>query len=184
MRLRAWHTLIMVQDGTKGLGGLFLSFTWKLLLAGVVEVLVDGGRDPTWHPPRLQVRPVRPNLRTTCSQASEDVFWFSLPIFHSEKEKVNQIFSCFPSWRFLCASSSSSWLQGFVPFGTEIGEGQCELCKNVNFSVPPFKEYVITEIYHISFLDFSTPPFKECVIQRIYHIYHFSIPLSHHSTKK
>ena len=100
MRLRAWHTLIMVQDGTKGAWWPFLSFTWKLLLAGVVEVLVDGGRDPTWHPPRLQIRPVSPNLRTTCviliqyyvedlsftQYYVEDVFFlFSLPIFLKKK---------------------------------------------------------------------------------------------------
>ena len=72
----------------------FLSFTWKLLLAGVVEVLVDGGRDPTWHPPRLQVRPLSPNLRTTCDKASviliqnyvEDVCFFIFSLF-SEKRK-------------------------------------------------------------------------------------------------
>ena len=46
---------------------------------------MDGGRDPTWHPPRLQVSPVSPNLRTTCDQASviliqnyvEDVCFYS-----------------------------------------------------------------------------------------------------------
>ena len=87
----------------------FLSFTWKLLLAGVVEVLVDGGRDPTWHPPCLQVRPVSPNLRTTCNQASviliqyyiEDLsftqyyvegvfFLFSLPILRKKKVTCGQ----------------------------------------------------------------------------------------------
>ena len=103
----------------------FLSFTWKLLLAGVVEVLVDGGRDPTWHPPRLQVRPVSPNLRTTCDQASviliqnyvEDVcFLFSLPIFRTKKESDLQPTRCFLSWQILC-TGSSSWLKIFGPFG-------------------------------------------------------------------
>ena len=84
----------------------FLSFTWKLLLAGVVEVLVDGGRDPTWHPPRLQVRPLSPNLRTTCDMASvmliqnyvEDVcLLFSLPIFRTKKESDLQPTRCFLS---------------------------------------------------------------------------------------
>ena len=89
----------------------FLSFTWKLLLAGVVEVLVDGGRDPTWHPPRLQIRPVSPNLRTTCviliqynvedlsftQYYVEDVFFFIFsPHFPYEKRKrlaANQVLS-------------------------------------------------------------------------------------------
>ena len=91
----------------------FLSFTWKLLLAGVVEVLVDGGRDPTWHPPRLQVRPVSPNLRTTCDQASviliqnylEDVCF----LFSVRKKKA----TCSQPDAFLVGTSSSSWLQGF-----------------------------------------------------------------------
>ena len=66
---------------------------------------MDGGRDPTWHPPCLQVRPVSPNLRTTCNQASviliqyvgdvlfiqyyvEDVFFFVSPFSVRKKKET------------------------------------------------------------------------------------------------